>query len=140
MDDFIKFVYNVVYSPGSSNEVLGEGVDVAKTRPGAREILGLDADGSEDDSAKNKFRKLSMKYHPDAEGGDPEQFSLVKVAYDTLSNAAGVGYAALGGKARNNFNLISKSSAGEKKMNYKSAVRGVNTDLTALFVARNFNN
>ena len=48
------------------------------------EILGVAKDASDDD-IKKAFRKLAVKYHPDA-GGDAETFKKISQAYDVLSD------------------------------------------------------
>lgn len=48
------------------------------------EILGVARDASDDD-IKKAFRKLAVKYHPDA-GGDAETFKKISQAYEVLSD------------------------------------------------------
>lgn len=48
------------------------------------DILGVQRDASADD-IKKAFRKLAVKYHPDA-GGDETKFKEISEAYDTLSD------------------------------------------------------
>ena len=48
------------------------------------EILGVAKDASDDD-IKKAFRKLAVKYHPDA-GGDAETFKKISQAHDVLSD------------------------------------------------------
>ena len=48
------------------------------------DILGVDKKASADD-IKKAFRKLAVKYHPDA-GGDEQKFKEVSEAYETLSD------------------------------------------------------
>lgn len=49
------------------------------------EILGVSQDASTDEINK-AFRKLAVKYHPDA-GGDAEKFKKISQAYDVLSDS-----------------------------------------------------
>ena len=49
------------------------------------EVLGVSQDASADEINK-AFRKLAVKYHPDA-GGDAEQFKKISQAYEVLSDA-----------------------------------------------------
>src|SRR3989344_5020132 len=58
------------------------------------EILGMSqsivrefADGELAELAKNNYRKLVMKHHPD-KGGEPEKFSVLKEAYEKIDYAA----------------------------------------------------
>ena len=48
------------------------------------DILGVKRDASQDE-IKKAFRKLAVKYHPDA-GGDEKKFKAVSEAYETLSD------------------------------------------------------
>lgn len=48
------------------------------------DILGVKRDATQDE-IKKAFRKLAVKYHPDA-GGDAEKFKDISEAYNTLSN------------------------------------------------------
>jgi curved DNA-binding protein len=48
------------------------------------DILGVPKDAS-DDEIKKAFRKLAVKYHPDA-GGDGKKFAEISEAYNTLSD------------------------------------------------------
>ena len=48
------------------------------------DILGVKRDATPDD-IKQAFRKLAVKYHPDA-GGDEKKFKEISEAYETLSN------------------------------------------------------
>ena len=48
------------------------------------QTLGLEKTSSQEE-IKKKFRKLSMKHHPDR-GGDKETFQKINEAYQTLGN------------------------------------------------------
>ncbi len=48
------------------------------------EILGVERDATQDE-IKKAFRRLALKYHPDA-GGSEQKFKEVSEAYETLSN------------------------------------------------------
>lgn len=48
-------------------------------------ILGVPENATQDD-IKKAFRKLSMKYHPDKNGGDDRQFKEINEAYSTLGD------------------------------------------------------
>lgn len=54
-------------------------------RQSASKILGVNPNASKED-IKKAYRKLSMKHHPDREGGDEEQFKKLQEAYDFLEN------------------------------------------------------
>jgi len=50
------------------------------------EVLGVDRNATEDE-IKRAYRALARRYHPDANGGDPEselRFKEISVAYETL--------------------------------------------------------
>jgi DnaJ-class molecular chaperone len=49
------------------------------------QILGVDHQ-SDDNTIKKSYYKLSFKHHPD-KNGDPEMFSEITEAYDTLTNS-----------------------------------------------------
>lgn len=48
-------------------------------------ILGLDQGASEEE-IKKSYRKLSLKYHPDKNGGDDNKFKEISNAYQKLTN------------------------------------------------------
>ncbi|MCH4052982.1 MAG: J domain-containing protein [Atopobiaceae bacterium] len=48
------------------------------------DVLGVKRDATQDE-IKKAFRKLAMKYHPDA-GGDEQKFKEISEAYETLSD------------------------------------------------------
>ena len=50
------------------------------------ETLGLNENASQDE-IKKKYRKLSLKHHPDR-GGDQEKFKEISVAYEILGDVA----------------------------------------------------
>ncbi|XP_062511139.1 translocation protein SEC63 homolog [Corticium candelabrum] len=49
------------------------------------EILEVDRTATESE-IRRQYKKLSLKYHPDKEDGDPERFIQISKAYDTLTN------------------------------------------------------
>jgi molecular chaperone DnaJ len=49
------------------------------------ETLGVSKDSTQDD-IKKAYRKLSIKYHPDKEGGDEERFKTISEAYNTIGD------------------------------------------------------
>lgn len=49
------------------------------------DILGVNKNATQDE-IKKAFRKLSMKYHPDKNGGDDTKFKEINEAYSTLSD------------------------------------------------------
>lgn len=57
---------------------------MAQTTKNYYDILGVKRDATQDD-IKKAFRKLAMKYHPDA-GGNEQKFKEISEAYETLSN------------------------------------------------------
>jgi DnaJ-class molecular chaperone len=48
-------------------------------------ILGIDKSSTADD-IKKRYRKLSLKHHPDRPGGDAELFKKINEAYDVLGD------------------------------------------------------
>jgi len=50
------------------------------------DILGVDKTATQD-QIKKAYRKLSMKHHPDKNGGDDTKFKEINEAYETLSDA-----------------------------------------------------
>ena len=48
------------------------------------DVLGVKKDASADE-IKKAFRKLAVKYHPDA-GGDEQKFKEISEAYETLGD------------------------------------------------------
>lgn len=51
------------------------------------ETLGVSQDASDSD-IKKAYRSLSLKYHPDREGGDTQKFQEISSAYEVLSDPA----------------------------------------------------
>lgn len=52
----------------------------------ARKILGVEKSASMDE-IKKAFRRLSMKYHPDRDGGSEEKFKELNSAYEVLKSS-----------------------------------------------------
>jgi len=51
------------------------------------DVLGIPKTAT-DEEIKKAYRKLSLKHHPDREGGDAEKFKTLSEAYETLSDPA----------------------------------------------------
>ena len=49
------------------------------------ETLGVSKDSTQDE-IKKAYRKLSIKYHPDKEGGDEGKFKTISEAYNTIGD------------------------------------------------------
>lgn len=122
------------------------------TKAQAREILELEVGVTDTTLIKTAYKKQSFKYHPDRVSEEDratssDKFGLIKRAYDTLNSGIRNSdkqswYESLGGRERNEFmgpiTLLSmdKASALCNKA-FRSAVVGIDPDLTMAFVARN---
>lgn len=143
----------------------GSGEKVGMTKSKAREILGIEAGCKDAAVIKGAYKKQSMALHPDRfvtsdktkEEIDQssQQFALVKMAYEALNsgvrngdgNGNGSGapsswYESLGGKSRTEFvgpiRLLSAEEANALcNKAFRSAVVGLDPELTMSFVARN---
>ena len=163
IESFMKHVYEDVIegknnnngsSSGSSNGNSSTSNGMSKAQ--AREILELDAGVTDAALIKTAYKKQSFKYHPDRISEEDretlsERFYEIKQAYETLNsgvrNKDANGsqqswYASLGGRDRNDFlgpiSLLSMEKAGALcNKAFKSAVVGIDPDLTMAFVARN---
>ncbi|GMH55187.1 hypothetical protein TL16_g01840 [Triparma laevis f. inornata] len=152
MGDFMTHVYDTCIEPSQSSQPV-------LTLKEAREIIEIDKEDVKDvDALKSKYRKITMKYHPDRFPGDtssPEaieaavKFDQAAKAYDVLtSNSQQSFYAGLGGKARNDFKTFEVSDVGKERVGmsmdlelggYRAAVRMLDTDISSFFIARNDN-
>ncbi|KAL7452752.1 hypothetical protein ACHAWC_004473, partial [Mediolabrus comicus] len=135
---------------GSSSSSSSNGGGMTKAQ--AREILELEAGVTDTTLIKTAYKKQSFKYHPDRvseedRASSSDKFGLIKRAYDTLNSGIRNSdkqswYESLGGRERNEFmgpiTLLSmdKASALCNKA-FRSAVVGIDPDLTMAFVARN---
>lgn len=158
IDSFFQHVYEDVIE-GRSN--IDSENNMSKST--AREILGLDAGCKDASLIKQAYKKMSMVHHPDRIANKEnmsqneideasKKFLQVKMAYESLNsgvrgevNTNGFSkswYESLGGKARSEFMgpielmSVEKASALCNKA-FKSAVVGIDPDLTMSFVARN---
>ena len=148
--------------PSNGSSEGGDDTKISMTKSKAREILKLDTDCKDMSLIKQAYKRQSMAYHPDRfvnsdktrEEMDEStvRFGLVKMAYEALlsgvrnTDVNGVSqqswYESLGGKARNEFvgpiDLISVDKAALLcNKAFKSAVVGLDPELTMSFVARN---
>jgi len=167
VDSFVKYVYeDVIEGKAVETFVDGDGTGekVGMTKSKAREILGIEAGCQDASLIKQAYKKQSMALHPDRFVGSDKtkeeidetsnQFGLVKMAYEALNsgvrngevNEKGVSksswYESLGGKSRTEFEgpieLLSVEKAGALcNKAFKSAVVGLDPELTMSFVARN---
>lgn len=163
IESFMKHVYEDVIegknnnnggSNGSSSGSSSSSNGMSKAQ--AREILELDAGITDAAMIKTAYKKMSFKYHPDRISEEDretssERFYDIKQAYETLNSGVrnkGVNgsnhswYASLGGRDRSDFlgpiSLLSMEKAGALcNKAFKSAVVGIDPDLTMAFVARN---
>ena len=135
---------------GSSNS--SSSISNGMTKAQAREILELEVGVTDTTLIKTAYKKQSFKYHPDRVSEEDratssDKFGLIKRAYDTLNSGIRNSdkqswYESLGGRERNEFmgpiTLLSmdKASALCNKA-FRSAVVGIDPDLTMAFVARN---
>ena len=159
IESFMKFVYEDVIEGKNGNNGSSSGSSSSSngmSKAQAREILELEAGVTDAALIKTAYKKQSFKYHPDRISEEDretlsERFYDIKQAYETLNsgvrNKDANGsqqswYASLGGRDRTDFlgpiSLLSmdKASALCNKA-FKSAVVGIDPDLTMAFVARN---
>lgn len=167
VDSFHKYVHEVVIegkAVDSFDGGDGEG-KVGMTKSKAREILELEAGCTDASAIKRAYRTQSMASHPDRFAGSDRtkeevdeasrRFATVKMAYEALSSgvrhngeAGGNGvaprswYESLGGRSRTEFagpiELLPSERAGALgDEGFKSAVVGLDPELTMSFVARN---
>ncbi|KAL7539409.1 hypothetical protein ACHAWF_006399 [Thalassiosira exigua] len=151
-DSFMKYVYEDVIE-GKAGESFVEGdAKVGMTKSKAREVLGLEAGCKDAAIIKRAYKLKSMESHPDRFAGSDrtkedidrssERFALVKMAYEALNS--GVREVDGNGAARSwtefvgPIELMSADEAGALcGKAFKSAVVGLDPDLTMAFVARN---
>jgi molecular chaperone DnaJ len=89
------------------------------------EILGVGKDASADE-IKKAFRRLAIKYHPDKEGGNEEQFKEVNEAYEVLKDTSKrqrydqFGHAGVGGNGAgaSGFNGFGGFGGGAQEMHF----------------------
>eukprot|EP00984_Skeletonema_dohrnii_P009602 scaffold3676_cov103-Skeletonema_dohrnii-CCMP3373.AAC.3 len=161
IESFMKHVYEDVIEGKNSNNGSSNGSSSSSSSNGmskaqAREILELDAGITDTAMIKTAYKKQSFKYHPDRISEEDrealsERFYDIKQAYETLNSGVRnkvvngsqhSWYASLGGRDRNDFlgpiSLLSMEKAGALcNKAFKSAVVGIDPDLTMAFVARN---
>lgn len=159
IESFMKHVYEDVIEGknndnGGSNSGSSSSNGMSKAQ--ARQILELDAGITDAAMIKTAYKKMSFKYHPDRISEEDretlsDRFYDIKQAYETLNSgvrnngANGSNhswYASLGGRDRSDFmgpiSLLSMEKAGALcNKAFKSAVVGIDPDLTMAFVARN---
>ena len=166
IDSFMRYVYEDVIegkkggngesssttangnATGSSNSSSSNGMSKAQ----AREILELEVGVTDTTLIKTAYKKQSFKYHPDRvseedRSASSDKFALIKRAYDTLNSGIRNSdkqswYESLGGRERNEFmgpiTLLSMDKASSLcNKAFRSAVVGIDPDLTMAFVARN---
>jgi len=148
--------------PSNGSSEGGDDTKISMTKSKAREILKLDPDCKDMSLIKQAYKRQSMAHHPDRFVNSDKtreeidestvRFGLVKMAYEALlsgvrnTDVNGAPqqswYESLGGKARNEFvgpiDLISVEKASLLcNRAFKSAVVGLDPELTMSFVARN---
>ena len=161
IDSFMRYVYEDVIegkkggngaAVESGNKDASTNGNAGMTKAQAREILELEVGVTDTALIKTAYKKQSFKYHPDRVSEEDratssDKFGLIKRAYDTLNSGIRNSdkqswYESLGGRERNEFmgpiTLLSmdKASALCNKA-FRSAVVGIDPDLTMAFVARN---
>mmetsp|Transcript_10465 Transcript_10465/g.17290 ORF Transcript_10465/g.17290 Transcript_10465/m.17290 type:complete len:380 (-) Transcript_10465:76-1215(-) len=162
IESFMKHVYEDVIEGKNKNSGSSNGSSSSSStsngmsKAQAREILELDAGVTDAALIKTAYKKQSFKYHPDRISEEDretlsERFYEIKQAYETLNSGVRSKdangsqqswYASLGGRDRNGFlgpiSLLSMEKAGALcNKAFKSAVVGIDPDLTMAFVARN---
>lgn len=110
------------------------------------EVLGVSRSASEDD-IKKAYRKLSRKYHPDANINNPnkaqaeERFKEVQRAYDTIMNKASSGSRSSYGSSRSSFYGFDDFGFGDSGDDWRRARNEgsrTSTEDTRLAAAQNF--
>jgi len=164
IESFMKHVYEDVIEGkkggekknGSGSNGSSSSSSNGMSKAQAREILELEVGVTDTAMIKTAYKKQSFKYHPDRISEEDrvassDRFHEIKLAYEVLQsgvrNKAVNGsqqswYASLGGRERNGFlgpiTLLSMEKAGALcNKAFKSAVVGIDPDLTMAFVARN---
>ena len=74
---------------GNDRKQQGEGAQGAPELSGSDlySILGVSSDAT-DQQLKRAYRLMSLKYHPDKQGGSTRDFQRIAMAYETLSDPA----------------------------------------------------
>lgn len=67
---------------------LTEGLMNAQDARRIFQTYGVEVDGMSKEELKKAFRKLSMQYHPDRNGGEDRDFKLISAAYAALEDVA----------------------------------------------------
>eukprot|EP00970_Alexandrium_tamarense_P006076 scaffold1020_cov182-Alexandrium_tamarense.AAC.22 len=162
IDSFFRHVYEEVIEGKNRNNFVEGDAKVSMTKTKAREILGLEAGCKDAVVIKQAYKRKAFERHPDRFVAEertqddidtsPNQFLSVKMAYETLTSGvrgtvkangdSQSWYESLGGKSRTEFlgpiELMSVEKAGALcNKAFKSAVAGLDPDLTMAFVARN---
>ena len=164
IESFMKHVYeDVIEGKKGGDTTNGSGSNGSSSsnsmsKAQAREILELEVGITDTVMIKTAYKKQSFKYHPDRiseedkAASSDDRFHQIIQAYETLNsgvrNKVSVNggqhswYASLGGRERNDFlgpiTLLSMDKAGALcNKAFKSAVVGIDPDLTMAFVARN---
>ena len=148
LSDFLDHVYEAVVKPSSDSSAMS-GAE-------ARSALGVEADDSDED-VKKKYRKITLRCHPDRFVSDPDgdearagarEFDRAAKAYEVLSatSRAASYYEGLGGKGRSAFGAVRVEDVGKERTamrmdvevgGYRAAVRCLDPDVPSFFVARN---
>ena len=156
LESFHRHVYeDVIEGKRGGEDANGEARGM--TKAAAREVLELEAGCADVGLIKTAFKRQAARHHPDRAAEEDkaaasERFARIRNAYNTLNSgvrhngangdARHSWFASLGGRDRTDFVgpltlLSAKEVDALRSPSCKSAMIGIDPDLTMTFVARN---